>query len=75
MWPLSKKKPKIDSFRFNLNNLTVDEKIDLLYDHVLLSAYGRNLPAIGTVLVLRINKDSTEILSKRSYFSKLEKVE
>jgi hypothetical protein len=75
VWPFTKNKPKLDQFIFKLDDLTVDEKIDLLYDHVLLSKLDRSLPAIGTRLVLRINRDSTDILAKRSYFSKLEKVQ
>jgi hypothetical protein len=74
MWPFKKNETKIAMFRFKLDDLTADQKLDLLYDHLFLSKGKRTLPAIGTSLILTISTDSTDILEKRSYYSKLEKI-
>jgi hypothetical protein len=69
MWPL-KKEPKYADFKFQIKDLTPDEKIELLYDHLFLAG-GRKIPENGAPLVLRVSVDSIDTLTKRSYFSKL----
>ncbi len=70
MWPFTKSEPKIIRYQFNLGTLTLEEKVDLLFDHLLISKFDQKLPDSDS-LMLKVNPDSIAALKKKSYYSKL----
>ena len=69
----NKKKSAIVKFSFSLPELSIEEKIDLLFDH-LMSDEDSNIEDFK-ILTIKINVESLDILKKKSYYPKLRKIE
>lgn len=74
MWPFRKSQPKVTlkKYRVRLGSLTTDEKVDLLFDHML-SINGKIPDTPDFTVSLKINTEYIETLKNRSYYEKLEK--
>jgi hypothetical protein len=70
MWPFGKSEPKFIRYQFNLSALTLEEKVDLLFDHLLISKFEHKLSESDS-LVLKVNPDSISALKKKSYYAKI----
>ena len=72
MWPFKSAKITHKVFRVQLGILTTEEKIDLLFDH-LLSINGKIPDNSDFRVSVKINTEYLETLKNRSYYEKLEK--